>query len=82
MKYFVLTKIGTKVPLFFGKCWFILSIILTLGQFYDLYIKSLCISQTFKIRKLVSTRFKLLDEQKNENFSYESFHLYENQNNQ
>ena len=68
MKYFVLTKIGTNDPLFFGKGWFIFSMILTLGQFYGLYIKSLCIIQTFKIRKIVSTRYNLLDEQYNQQY--------------
>lgn len=68
MKYLVLTKIGTNDPLFFGKGWFIFSIILTLGQFYGLYIKSLCISQTFKIRKIVSTRYNLLEEQYNQQY--------------
>ena len=68
MKYFVLTKIGTNDPVLFGKGWFIFSMILTLGQFYGLYIKSLCISQTFKIRKIVSTRYNLLEEQYNKQY--------------
>ena len=68
MKYYVLTKIGTNDPILVGKCWFIFSVILTLGQFYGIYIKSLCISQTFKTRKIVSTRYNLLEDQYNQQY--------------
>ena len=37
-----------------------LLIFLTLSQFYKSYINSFCIRQTYKIRKLVSTRYNLL----------------------
>ena len=42
--------------------WYILFIFLTFVQFYKWYIDSKCIHQSFKIVKLVSTRFNLLEQ--------------------
>ena len=63
MKEYNLVKIGTYEPKFFGLSWYILSVFLTIGGFYRKYFNSFCISQTFKIRKLISTRYNLLEPQ-------------------
>ena len=63
MEEYNLIKIGKLKPKCFGTCWFVLSVLLTVGQFYNKYIDSFCIYQKFKIRKLISTRYNLLDEQ-------------------
>lgn len=63
MKEFNLIKIGTKDPKFVGLCWYILSVLITFGEFYKIYLNSCCIFQTFKIRKLISTRYNLLESQ-------------------
>ena len=63
MKEYNLVKIGTFEPKFFSLCWYVLSVLFTVGQFYRKYIDSFCIYQTFKIRKLISTRYNLLEEQ-------------------
>ena len=43
-------------------CWYILLTLLTLVQYYKWYIDSKCIHQSFKIVKLVSTRYNLLQQ--------------------
>ena len=45
-----------------NKFWYILITFLTFAQFYKWYINSKCIHQSFKIIKLVSTRYNLLEQ--------------------
>ena len=45
-----------------NKFWYILFTFLTFAQFYKWYIDSKCIYQSFKIIKLVSTRYNLLEQ--------------------
>ncbi len=63
MKGYNLVKIGTSTPKCFGTCWYVLSVFLPLGGFYRKYVDSLCIYKKFKIRKLISTRYNLLEPQ-------------------
>ena len=69
MEEYNLIKIGTLKPKCFGTCWFVLSVLLTVGQFYNKYIDSFCIYQKFKIRKLISTRYNLLEPEYAQNYS-------------
>ena len=54
-----LIPIRNNPPCFANFFWYLFSILLTFGQFYKLYINSLCIYQNFTIRKLISTRYDL-----------------------
>ena len=54
-----LIKLGKNEPFLSKYFFFILSTLLTLSELYKLYFDSLCISQIFKIRKLISTRYDL-----------------------
>ena len=58
-----LVRIGKEDPLSVAIGWYILFVLLTLGQFYKKYVDSFCVFQNFKIRKLVSTRYNLLEPQ-------------------
>jgi hypothetical protein len=58
-----LVKIGNEDPSSVAIGWYILFVILTFGQFYKQYVDSFCVFQNFKIRKLVSTRYNLLEPQ-------------------
>lgn len=54
-----LVRIGDTDPCCASFFIYFIFIILTLGEFYKLYFNSLCVEQTYKIRKLVSTRYDL-----------------------
>ena len=54
-----LISLGKNEPFLSKYFFFILSTLLTLSELYKLYFDSLCISQIFKIRKLISTRYDL-----------------------
>ena len=56
-----LIQISDYQPAGVNKWLYILLTWIPLCQFYKLYIDSLCVSQKFKIRKLVSTRYNLLE---------------------
>ena len=58
-----LIKINDNSTNFISKFWYILSIFLTLAQYYKWYISSRCINQDFKIIKLLSTRHNLLQQE-------------------
>jgi len=58
-----LVKIGKEEPFSVKIGWYILAVLLTFGQFYKWWVDSFCVFQNFKIRKLVSTRYNLLETQ-------------------
>ena len=57
LQYFV--KIGNKDPCTVNCCFYFLSIIFAVCQFYKIYINSFCVFQSYTIRKIVSTRYDL-----------------------
>ena len=59
MTHHNLIKINDKDPCMANFFWYFIFTILTLGQFYKIYIASLCIYQNYKIRKIMSTRYDL-----------------------
>ena len=59
LKIYNLVKIGNKDPCMVNFFWFCFFNILTLGEFYRLYINSCCVNQRFTIKKLVSSRYDL-----------------------
>lgn len=59
-----LIKINEKTnTCFLNPFWYIISIFLTLTQFYKWYFDWKCIYQNFKIIKLISTRYNLLQQE-------------------
>ena len=67
--YFI--RLFDKEPKCFNHYWFILFTFLTMGQFYKRYVSSLSVYQNFTIRKVMSTRYDLSDEESN--IKYEKF---------
>lgn len=63
-----LVTLKSDEPPLVGSGYFVLFTLLTFAQFYKLYIDSFCIHQSYKIRKLVSTRYNLLDNQHQEQY--------------
>ena len=61
-----LVKIGQSDPCIVSFLWFSIFTLLTLCEFYKIYINSFFIYQKYKIRKLISTRYDL-NEKKYEN---------------
>lgn len=62
-KKYNLVQIGEGIPPYVGKCYFALSVFFLYSEFYRRYIDRFCVKQHFKIRKIVSTRYNLLDQQ-------------------
>ena len=54
-----LVKLVNKEPCLVNYFWFFLATIITMAEFYRLYIDSISVYQKFKVRKLVSTRYDL-----------------------
>ena len=54
-----LIRIGQNDPCFVSFGWFFIFTLLTLCEFYKIYINSLFVYQVFKIRKIISTRYNL-----------------------
>ena len=54
-----LVTIGNTEPCCINFCCYFLFTIITFVEIYKIYFNSLCISQTYRIRKLVSTRYDL-----------------------
>ena len=54
-----LIKISQNEPCFVSFGWFMIFTLLTVCEFYKLYINTLFVYQQFKIRKIVSTRYDL-----------------------
>ena len=60
---FNLVCIRNEEPCGINICMFILFTILPFAEFYKCYINSYCLDQSFKIRKLISTRYDLNQDQ-------------------
>ena len=54
-----LVNIGNENPCSVNFFFYFVSVLLTLCQFYKSYVDSFCVTQGFKVRKLVSTRYDL-----------------------
>jgi len=55
-KKYNLVRVSDATPKFFGFYWYILSSLLTLSEFYKMYMDTYCITQEFVITKMVSSR--------------------------
>ena len=64
-----LIKITDKEPPCISFCLYVLFSLLTFGQFYKTYVNSFCMFQRFKIRKLISTRYNLMNEEHLQQYS-------------
>ena len=64
-----LIKISQHEPCFISFGWFMIFTLLTVCEFYKLYINTFFIYQEFKIRKIVSTRYDLNDHVHEEKYS-------------
>ena len=64
-----LIKIGQKEPWFVSFGWFMFTTLLTVCEFYKLYINTLFVYQKFKIRKILSTRYNLNDQAYDKKYS-------------
>ena len=64
-----LIKIGQKEPWFVSVGWFMFTTLLTVCEFYKLYINTLFVYQKFKIRKILSTRYNLNDQAYDKKYS-------------
>lgn len=53
---FNLVKVTDFNPKYFGLSWYILSMILTVCEFYKMYVNKFCIEQDFTISKIVSSK--------------------------
>eukprot|EP00826_Nyctotherus_ovalis_P060129 TRINITY_DN8411_c0_g2_i4.p1 TRINITY_DN8411_c0_g2~~TRINITY_DN8411_c0_g2_i4.p1 ORF type:complete len:277 (+),score=41.51 TRINITY_DN8411_c0_g2_i4:46-876(+) len=51
-----LVRVSDTDPKFFGFTWYLLSTLLTLSEFYKMYMDRFCIDQEFNIVKMVSSR--------------------------
>ena len=58
-----LVNINENNSCFINRFWYVLSIIFTFTQFYKWYLDSKCIHQKFKIIKLLSTRYNLIQQE-------------------
>ena len=59
INHFHLIKIGNYEPCTVNCFWYFIFTLFTLAQVYKLYVESFCIYQTYKIRKIISTRYNL-----------------------
>lgn len=62
-KRFNLIKLDGGDICFFQRWIYVIFVLLTFGWVYDIIFNSFCIQQNFTVRKLVSTRYNLLDEE-------------------
>ena len=58
-------RIRDKEPCGVNICMFIIFTFLPFAEFYKCYVNSYCLNQSFKIRKLISTRYDLNQDQYN-----------------
>ena len=54
-----LIKFGENDPCYVNYFWFLFFTIITFAEFYKLFFNSFCVYQSYKVRKLVSTRYDL-----------------------
>ena len=59
MKHHNLIKLVEKEPFIINYLFFFISTILTVAEFFRMYIESFCVEQEFTVRKLISTRYNL-----------------------
>ena len=64
-----LIKISQNEPCFVSFGWFMFFTLLTVSEFYKLYINTLFVYQQFKIRKIISTRYDLNEPAYEEKYS-------------
>ena len=65
IKHHYLFNIRGKTPSCVSRFWFFLFTLLGLAEFYKLYFNSLCIYQYYTIRKLISSRYDLSNDENN-----------------
>ena len=63
-----LIKIGESESCIANCCCFALFTFLTLAEIYKLYFNSICVYQKFKIRKLISTRYNITEQEFEEKY--------------
>ena len=51
-----LVRVSDAEPKYLGFVWFLIATLLTCAEFYKLYLDSFCISQKFKVIKVVSSK--------------------------
>ena len=54
-----LVRISNNEPCCINACAYFFYVLITFAEFYKIYFHSLCLSQTYRIRKIVSTRYDL-----------------------
>lgn len=59
LEHYNLVNLKAAEPFFVGVFWFVLLDFLCLAEFYKLYVRSKCVYQKFKVRKIISTRYDL-----------------------
>ena len=65
-----LVRIGDKEPIFVNIGFFILATIFACAEFYKCYVDKLCVPQRFTIRKIISTRYNLNQQNYQEKYQY------------
>ena len=68
LKHHYLLKIMDKEPYIINIYWFIIFTLFTLGQIYKIYFSIFCIHKKFTIRKLISTRYDLVNPEYGQNY--------------
>ena len=75
-KEFYLVRLTNEDNCFINKWIYIISMIITLDKFYELYLDSICSSQFFVIKKIVSSRQNVLENPKYSQF-ISGYHIKE-----
>ena len=68
LKHHYLLKIMDKDPCTINIYWYIFFTLITLGQIYKIYFSTFCIHKKFTIRKLISTRYDLGNQEYGQNY--------------
>jgi len=67
-------RIGDKIPLFIGKIWIIVALVLQVVEFYKLYFKIKATKKDFIVRKVVSSKanpkYNLLNKENSDIYSF------------
>ena len=59
MKHHNLVKLTTEEPCLVNNFWFCLLTFFMFAEFFSIYVDSFCVYQSYKVRKIVSTRYDL-----------------------
>ena len=59
LTHFNLIKLGNDEPFYLNYFFFLIFTILTFAELYKILFNSFCVFQSYKIRKIVSTRYDL-----------------------